>query len=245
MVRNFVGRDFFIGSDRLKLIVAGVGPGDPDMVTAGALRAIDEADLVLIPHSRDGRPSVAAAALRGHLRESAAVPVVFPMVRDASVRDAALRERLEELRPRWESAETVVLPVIGDSALYATGAYLYEVWRGLVPGLELRLVPGVSAHSLAASCARRFLALGEDVLCVIPGTAEPARIETALRAADAAALYKPSALGEGLRPLVLGAGPWRETVRVDRAGLPDESVLYGDPALDPAGEYLSVLLLWR
>ena len=229
----------------MRLIVAGVGPGDPGMVTAGALRALEDADLVLIPHSRDGRPSVAEGAVRAHLRDGVAVSVVFPMIRDAQGRDAALRERLEELRPRWEGAGNVVLPVIGDSALYATGAYLYDVWKELVPDLELVLVPGVSAHSLAAACARRFLALGEDVLCVVPGTAEPGRIEAALRAADAAALYKPSALGDGLRPLVLRAGPWRETVRVDRAGLPDERVLSGDEALAAAEEYLSVLLLWR
>ena len=229
----------------MKLIVAGVGPGDSGMVTAGALRALDEADLVLIPHARDGSSSVAGTVVGAHLKEGVAAPVVFPMIRDARARDAALRERLEELRPRWEGAGTVVLPVIGDSALYATGAYLYDVWKDLVPDLELVLVPGVSAHSLAASCARRFLALGEDVLCVVPGTAEPGRIEAALRAADAAALYKPSALGDGLRPLVLRAGPWRETVRVDRAGLPDERVLSGDEALAAAGEYLSVLLLWR
>ena len=229
----------------MRLIVAGVGPGDPGMVTAGALRALEDADLVLIPHSRDGRPSVAEGAVRAHLRDGVAVPMVFPMIRDAQGRDAALRERLEELRPRWEGARNVVLPVIGDSALYATGAYLYDVWKELVPDLELVLVPGVSAHSLAASCARRFLALGEDVLCVVPGTAEPGRIEAALRAADAAALYKPSALGDGLRPLVQRAGPWRETVRVDRAGLPDERILSGDEALAAAEEYLSVLLLWR
>ena len=229
----------------MKLVVAGVGPGDSGMVTAGALRALEDADLVLIPHSRDGRPSVAEGAVRAHLRDGVAVSVVFPMIRDAQGRDAALRERLEELRPRWEGAGNVVLPVIGDSALYATGAYLYDVWKELVPDLELVLVPGVSAHSLAAACARRFLALGEDVLCVVPGTAEPGRIEAALRAADAAALYKPSALGDGLRPLVQRAGPWRETVRVDRAGLPDERILSGDEALAAAGEYLSVLLLWR
>ena len=229
----------------MRLIVAGVGPGDPGMVTAGALRALEDAELVLIPHSRDGRPSVAEGAVRAHLRDGTTVPVVFPMIHDAHGRDAALRRRLEELRPRWEGAENVVLPVIGDSALYATGAYLYDVWKELVPDLELVLVPGVSAHSLAAACARRFLALGEDVLCIVPGTAEPGRIEAALRAADAAALYKPSALGDGLRPLVLRTGPWRETVRVDRAGLPDERVLSGDEALTAAGEYLSVLLLWR
>ena len=125
----------------MKLIVAGVGPGDSGMVTAGALRALEDADLVLIPHSRDGRPSVAEGAVRAHLRDGVAVPMVFSMIRDAQGRDAALRGRLEELRPRWEGAGSVVLPVIGDSALYATGAYLYDVWKELVPDLELVLVP--------------------------------------------------------------------------------------------------------
>lgn len=230
----------------MKLIVVGVGPGGVDHVTVGALGAVQEADLVLVPRSGAGRPGVAEGALAERLGGAFdPVPIVFPMVYDAARRDAELRAQLEGLRPRWQGARTVALPVIGDSALYATGAYLYGVWRELVPDLELQLVPGVSAHSLAASCARRFLALGEDVLCIVPGTAESGRIEAALRAADAAALYKPSALGDGLRLLVQRAGPWRETVRVDRAGLPDERILSGDEALAAAGEYLSVLLLWR
>lgn len=235
----------------MKLIVAGVGPGDPGLVTGTALRAAEGADLVLAPCSREGKPSVAGEALRANLPSIALTPLVFPMIQDAARRDASLREQLQGLRPQWEGAGTVVLPVIGDSALYATGAYLHGVWRELVPDLELELIPGVSAHSLAASCARRFLALGEEVLCVIPGTADRERIKAALLASDVAALYKPSALGEGLRDLVNGAGPWGEMVRVDRAGLadtpagPGERVLWGDEALNRPDEYLSLLLLWR
>lgn len=229
----------------MKLIVAGVGPGDPGLVTGAALRAAEGANLVLAPCSREGKPSVAGEALRANLPDIALTPLVFPMIHDADRRDTLLREQLQALRPRWEGARTVVLPVIGDSALYATGAYLYDVWRDLVPDLELELIPGVSAHSLAASCARRFLALGEEVLCVIPGTAERDRIAAALRASDVVALYKPSALGSELRDTVTGAGPWDRMVRVDRAGLPEERILLGDEALDRPDEYLSLLLLWR
>ena len=230
----------------MKLVVVGVGPGGVDHMTVGALRAVQEAELTLVPRSGVGKPGVAEGALAERLGDAFdPVPIVFPMVYDAARRDAELRVQLEGLRPRWQGVRTVALPVIGDSALYATGAYLYGVWRELVPDLELQLVPGVSAHSLAASCARRFLALGEEVLCVVPGTAEPSKIEAALKAADAAALYKPSALGEELAGLVARSGPWRETIRVDRAGLPEERVLRGAEALAPAKEYLSVLLLWR
>ncbi|MBR1672109.1 MAG: precorrin-2 C(20)-methyltransferase [Fretibacterium sp.] len=229
----------------MKLIVAGAGPGDPALVTLAAVHAAQAANLVLLPCSHEGKPSVAGTAIQAELPHVPTAPLLFPMTHDAKARDEALKRQLEALRPQWQGAETVVLPVIGDSALYATGAYLYDVWRELVPDLELELIPGISAHSLAASCARRFLALGEDILSVVPGTAPPERIEAALAASDAAALYKPSALRDRLRDVVLRAGPWREAVRVDRAGLPDERVLTGDEALDPAGEYLSLLLLWR
>ncbi len=234
-----------MNSKELKLIVAGVGPGDPDLATLAAVRAAEQADLLLLPCSHDGKPSVAGRAIRAESLHVPAAPLLFPMTRDAGARDMELRRQLEHLRPQWENAETVVLPVIGDSTLYATGAYLYAVWRELEPGLELELLPGVSAHSLAASCAGRFLAMGEEILCVIPGTASRERIETALRAAGVAALYKPSALGDKLRGVVEGTGPWREIVRVDHAGLPDERILKGSAALNPAEEYLSMLLLWK
>ena len=142
-------------------------------------------------------------------------------------------------------AETIVLPVIGDSTLYATGFYLYELWKELVPELELVLLPGISAHCLAAAKSGHFLAMGQEILTIVPATAEPEKIAAALKATDAAAVYKPVALREQLRHVVESAGPWARILRIDRAGLPDQKIYEGSAALDPAEEYLSILLLWR
>jgi precorrin-2/cobalt-factor-2 C20-methyltransferase len=227
----------------IRFIAVGVGPGDPDLITVKALKVIEKADLVLTPVPGVGRASVADAIIRAHL-EIETIPVVFPMIRDEKARDDRLREQLENLRPRWEGAESVALPVIGDSALYATAAYLYDVWKALLPSIQLELVPGVSAHSLAGARAGRFLALGATIFSVVPGTARPDAIVEALRHCDSAALYKPSALKD-LRAAVESAGPWSEVLRVDRGGLPDERVVRGDAALSAPDEYLSTLLLRR
>lgn len=229
----------------LILTVVGVGPGDPDLVTVGALKAISSADLVLGPCSKEGRPGVASEIVRAHLPELEIVPFLFPMTNDADARDSVLRDQIRGLHERTADARSVVLPVIGDSALYATGSYLYDVWRELAPEIELRLIPGVSAHSLAAARAGIWLAMAEEVLAVIPGTADAAVIANALSAADAAAIYKPSAVKDELEAIVRSAGPWNRMVRVDRAGLPDERVIFGDEALVGVSEYLSVLLLRR
>ena len=229
----------------LKFIVVGVGPGDAGNITVGALETIKNADLVLMPHSADGRPSVAEQVVTAHLKDLQALPVVFPMINDAEARDSSLKQQLEALRPSWQNAATVVLPVIGDASLYATGAYLYDVWTELVPELSLGLVPGISAYSFAAARSDVFLAMGEDILTIIPGTAPLARIRKALAAADSAAVFKPSALRDKLKTTVACAGPWKKILRIDRAGLPDEKVWRGEAALAQAQEYLSILLLWR
>ncbi len=229
----------------LKFSVVGVGPGDPGLITVGALKIIKSADLVLSPHSRAERASVAEGVARAHLPELKTLPILFPMTDDAGRRGDALLEQLEGLRPKWESASSVVLPVIGDSTLYATGFYLYESWKKLVPDLELELVPGISAHCLAAAKSSSFLAMGTEILAVVPATADPERGEAARKAADCAAVYKPSALRGRLREVVEAAGPWEKILRVDRAGLPNQKILEGGAALEPAGEYLSILLLWR
>ena len=228
----------------IKFIAAGVGPGDPDLITIKALKAIERADLVLTPIAAIGRPSIAESVIRAHL-EVDTISIVFPMTRDEKNRDSVLLEQLEALRPRWERAESAVLAVIGDSSLYATAAYFYGVWKDLVPYIELELIPGISAHSLVGARTKRFIALGEEIFSVIPGTANVETIGMALKNCSAAALYKPSALRERLRPVVESAGPWADVLRVDRAGLPGERVVEGPSALLSPDEYLSTLLLRR
>lgn len=230
----------------MKLWGVGLGPGDPELVTLKAIRVIEESDVVFIPFSAAGRKSVAGGILEGHVKRKS-VPFVFPMIRDAGQRDTRIREQIEKFRPEWEGASSIALPVIGDSSLYATVAYFYDVFREYCPELELGLVPGVSAHSLASCRAERFLALGEEKLAIIPGTSPEEEISQILSSSDAAVIYKPSALGERLRDIVTSTGPWKTVIRVEKAGLKEERIITGEKALEPVKEYLNVLelLRWR
>lgn len=227
------------------LTIVGVGPGDPDLITFGAVKALSAADLVLVPCSKEGRESLAEEIIRAQLPALKTERFIFPMTNDGEARDNVLREQIRGFKNRWSHAESVVLPVTGDSTLYATGAYLFDIWRELAPDIELKLIPGVSAHALAASSAGSFLAMGEENLAIIPGTAGAAAAVKALRCADVAAIYKPSALKNDLEFVAESSGPWKKIIRVDRAGLAGENITSGGEALAGSGEYISIMLFWR
>lgn len=225
----------------MKLIIAGTGPGNPELITLSALNAANNADIIIVPRSNPVNEGLAEKIISHHLKHKKLLHINFPMIRDSQKRDELILSQLENLRPYWKNAQNIFFPVIGDSMLYSTGAYLLNVWRKISPELDAEFIPGISAHSLAASCAKRFLAMDTEIFTIIPGTAEPENIRRALEACNSAAIYKPTAINN-IHELVKDFS----VIRVDFAGIPElERIYYGEEALNNIHEYLSILLLWR
>ena len=229
----------------LILYGVGMGPGDRGLVTLRAVEVLKEAEVVFEPLSGRGRRSVAGDLARDLVPGLVTVPVIFPMTGDDGELMSSVTEALRSTAPTWEGRSTLAMPVIGDSALYSTVLSLKRGLEALGEEVELRLVPGISAHSAASALVSRFIAMREEIFSVIPGSADPGRVREALRACDSAALYKPSALKDRLGEVVTSSGPWERVVRVHRVGLEGERWVEGQEALEPTDDYLAVMLLWR
>ena len=225
------------------LIIAGVGPGDFGLVALNAIHEAENSDMILVPRSKIHEQGLAEKVIAHYLPSRNLTPILFPMTRDSIRRDEIISSQLESIRAEIESSEEIFFPVIGDSVLYSTGAYLIEAMNKIIP-VEVKFIPGISAHSLASSCAKKFLAMSDEILTIIPGTASPEKISAALEHSDSVAIYKPSAIHD-IRKIV-DPQKFRVMIRVDFAGIEGkEKIFDGESALEGIDEYLSVILLKR
>ena len=228
----------------MKLIIAGLGPGNPELITLSALNEAKNSDFILVPRAHDNKTGVAEKIISQHLQNKKIIHMFFPMINDSKKRSEIISEQLLKIKSELQNAEKIFFPVIGDSVLYSTGAYLIEECKKIFPVFEVEFISGISAHSLACACVKKFMAMSEEIFTVIPGTAEDEKIINALKNSDSAAIYKPTALNKNILDFI--KNNFKKIIRVDFAGIKDkEKIFEGLNALENINEYLSIILLWR
>ena len=226
----------------------GVGPGDPELLTVAAVRAIESADLIAYPVARPGASGMAATIAAPWIRpEQERLPLPFPMVSEVEPRLAAWRAAADTLANAVRAGRAVVLLCEGDVSLYATASYVLLSLRRHHPDIPLRLIPGISAVAAAGAAAAWPLALQSEGLLIHPTPDTPEALSALLEQAQAGgwvlALLKLGHRWGWIRPLLERRGLLAAAVFARRIGWPDERL---GPAADlEAGEepYFSLLLI--
>lgn len=145
----------------------GMGPGDPELMTLKAVRAIREADLIAMPDTGLGASAVTAIA--GDLLKGKELLMLYMPMRGG--RDAwrdAHAQAVETLKARLRQGANIAYLVLGDPMLYATGSYLMAL---LKPEFEVRVIPGVTAMCAAAAELQVPLCEDRERLEIRPGFA--------------------------------------------------------------------------
>ena len=131
-----------------RIIVAGIGPGSPEDITPAVTRALGEADVVV--------------GYKYYFQ------FVEPYLRrDAECVDTGMkreRDRAEQAFLLAESGKTVVVISSGDAGIYGMAPLIWEMKRERDSGVEVEVLPGISAFQKAASLLGA--PIGHD-LCLI------------------------------------------------------------------------------
>ncbi len=230
------------------LTLVGVGPGDPDLLTVAAVRAIAAADLVAYPVAREGAAGMAFTIAAAWIRpEQEQLPLLFPMVAEAEPRRQAWLAAADRLAAEVAAGRAVVLLCEGDVSLFATGSYVLLALKQRHPGCPLRLLPGISAVAAAAAAGAFPLAMQQEGLLIRPTPEDPEDLEALLALAArerwVLGLLKLGHRWAWVRPILEDRGLLDQALFAQRVGWPDQ--LLGPAAVVAAKEhpYFSLLLV--
>jgi precorrin-2 C20-methyltransferase/precorrin-3B C17-methyltransferase len=230
-----------------RLFGVGVGPGDPELMTLKATRAIHDADVIAYPSARHGRSvarRIAEPYLRAdHLEVLLRFPVTTELTSAPGGYEAALfefyDEASEELAAHLDAGRDVAILCEGDPFFY--GSYMYFHER-LAPRYETTVIPAVTGFSAAAAAAGTPLVKRDDVFMALPGTLPREQLAEHLRSADAAVVMKLGRTFEKVREAVEQAGVGERGVYVERASAPEQRV-EALRAVDGCVPYMSLVLI--
>ncbi len=213
----------------VELIGIGVGPGDPDLLTVAAVRELSAASRVFVPAMAPGSPGRAEAVVRAHLTHDRVERLVFalnddvdgPQRRRHDCWDAAATRLVTYLR---EHAGSAAFATLGDPSMYSTFGYLAQTVRELLPGVQIRTVPGITAMQAAASAAGLTLVEGAEPLTLLPLARDLATLDDALARGGAVIAYKGGRRLAQLRERVAAAGALDRAWCAEHLGTPLERI---------------------
>ena len=226
----------------------GVGPGNPELLTLAAVRAIEQADVVATPVAREGSSSM-AATIASHCisPKQRLLPLMFPMVSAAGPRREAWHQAADALAAEVKAGQAVVLLCEGDASLFATGSYVLLALQQRHPDCPIRVIPGITAISAAAAAAAWPLALQQDQLLVLPCPETPQALcdllETAAEQSRVLALMKLGHRWSWVRPLLERRSLLSAALFAERVGWPDQIVRPAGDMEASERPYFSLLLV--
>ncbi|MFQ5497860.1 MAG: precorrin-2 C(20)-methyltransferase [Nitrosopumilus sp.] len=153
------------------LIGIGVGPGDPDLLTVKAVKAINDADIIMCPASKEDRPSIALSVVSSLIDKSKnqeIVKLIFPMTKDKNILEQIWKKNAKIMAETVLSGKNVVYLTVGDPFLYSTWIYMHKDLTENYPEMNISVIPGIVSMFTFASKVGVSIAEGAEKVAIIP-----------------------------------------------------------------------------
>lgn len=169
----------------------GIGPGDPDLITAKGVAILGTCPHLFVPKASDKAESLALAIARKHIGPSAQIhEIVFPMTSDRTELDSKWDAAASAVAEVLETGEDACFLTLGDALLYSTYIYLLRALRNRIPGLDVVTVPGITSFSAAAAIAEFPVGEAKKSVTIVPTADDLDEVRRAVSSNGAVILMK-------------------------------------------------------
>lgn len=227
---------------RGKLIGLGVGPGDPELLTVKAVRALEKAPAIAFIAAA-GRTSrareIAAPYVRPGTRE---LIVVMPMTQDPETTGRAYNQLVTGVIGELGQGNDVVFLCEGDPLLYGSFAHLMA---RLGNRFACEIIPGITSVTAAAAAAQLPLGLYDEPIALVPATVTPARLKSILERCDRVVVMKVGRHLEKVKAALAEAGMAEGAVLVENATLQGQRVRPLSVVVEAQVPYFSLIIAGR
>lgn len=192
-----------------ELTCVGCGPGDPELLTVKAVNAIKNADVIMCPTSKEGKPSIALSVVSSLIdqdKKPEIVHLVFPMTKDSDTLKNTWEKNSQIIAESSLSNKKVVYLTVGDPYLYSTWIYLHRELSIKYPEIKITVIPGIVSMFTFASKVGISLAEGAEKMAVIPSCYDLTKVKEIAKNCDTMIFLKDGRYFEQVISLIREAG---------------------------------------
>jgi precorrin-2/cobalt-factor-2 C20-methyltransferase len=216
-----------------KLVGIGVGPGDPELITVKAVKALKNADIISIPKAHTDKPSLALSIVKSILDERTTVPelleLVFPMTNDEKELERQWNENAKIIAEKTKLGKTIAFITLGDPMFYSTFIYICQKMKQKHPEVEMEIIPGVTSLTACATASKIPLTEKNEVVSVVPSGVDSEKIREVAKNSDTIVLMKGVTRLTALVPVLEKSGFTKNSTiaLVKRCTMPEQKVTIG------------------
>lgn len=218
----------------------GVGPGDPELLTLKAVRAIEHCDIIATPKT-GGEKTLALDIARGEVDFSrkTIIELDFLMIRDKVQLQKNHAENAMKIIEYLERGQDVAMLNLGDISIYSTFSYILEII--CEHGFDAVLIAGVPSFCAVAAKLQTSLTEMKKPLHIIPAGHDC--LEESLDLMGTKILMKTGSALPKVKQELRARGIYEKASLVQNCGLANEKICKSlDDADEDAGYFTTIIV---